>query len=144
MRVKPAVESEKRIRGFRWEDLLGVAIMVIPFLISVFFFHFVPGRRILFVQITHDESINIKPNLISMLCSVAFYASLMVRYEGIFRVRNGFEAFVSILRAVLNCWVIAALVTLIIPTEVISRGFAISDFFRNWESTMLLFALLFS
>ncbi len=28
LRIKPAAASEKRIGGFRWADLLGIAIML--------------------------------------------------------------------------------------------------------------------
>ena len=143
-KAKKVLLSEKKLMGFGLTDLLGIAIMVIPFIISILFNHIIPGKRIWFLQLSSDTITNIRPGLISALCAVIFYASLIVRYEGIFRMNNLFEAFVSIVRMFLNCWVIAAIVSLVVPTTIPDKSNFLSVFFDNPESTLLLLAIILS
>ena len=74
--------------GFRNTDLLGIAIMIIPFYISLMSFD-VTNRVIPFIPwITKTSKYNINPSLISAFLSAAFYISLIVRY-GIFKSPRG-------------------------------------------------------
>jgi len=143
-KIKAAMISENRILGFRVSDLLGILIMIIPLIITIRFQQEIPGKYFLFFQIQQGKTESIRPGLISMLIAVIFYLSLMVRYEGVFRKRNLFEVFVSIVRMTVNCWVIAALVTLVIP-ETGNQGSSLFAFlFSGNQSTILVIALLLS
>ena len=66
-RIKEAFLSDKLVFGFKISDLLGIVIMIIPFIISIRFNHIIPGKRFWFVSISSDKSINIRPGLISAL-----------------------------------------------------------------------------
>ena len=143
-KIKAVATSDKEVMGFRLNDLLGICMMVIPFLISVKFSHQGPGNYFLFIQTSPGVKSSIRPNLISSICALVFYASLVVRYTGIFRAGNLFEGFVSSVRAFLNCWVISALVSLAIPTNISSNGTPMTGFFSSPQSTLLIIALLLS
>ncbi len=143
-KAKSVLLSEKKCGGFWLSDLLGVVMMLIPFIISVLFNHIIPGKSIWFLQISSEKVINIRPGLVSGLCAAAFYAALIVRFPGIFRMNNLFEAIVSITRTFLNCWVIAAIVSLVIPTTIPKGTNMFSVFFNNPESTLLLFSIILS
>lgn len=144
-KVRNAVTMEKRILGYRISDLLGIAIMLIPFFISIFFNKENPAQGFLFFRKPATNT-NIQPSLIPTLCSVVFYAALVVRYEGIFKANNLFEAMVSSARAFLNCWVIAALIGIVFQksTTISANSSTWSVFFKNSGSTLLVFAILFS
>ena len=145
-KVKKAVTAENRVMGYRLSDLLGIIIMIIPFIISISFEQINPARSLLWIKIGKETITSIRPDLISTLCSVVFYASLIVRYEGIFKSNNLFEAFISTIRAFLNCWVFAALVKVVLQndTKVTEGSFTLFALLRNPETTMLVFAILLS
>ena len=141
--IKAAI-SEKTIFGFSIADLRGIIIMVIPFVISIRFNAVIPGKKFLFFQTTKSETYNIRPALISMILSAVFYASLVVRYEGIFRTKNLFDITVSIIRMFLNCWVIAAFISLVIPSKIPTDTSTFSVLFSSPETTMLVLAIFLS
>lgn len=144
-RVKGILTKKKTILGYRVSDLLGIAIMIIPFIISVTFEKWNP-IKFLFIYTGKHTKTSIQPGMISMLCSVVFYASLIVRHEGIFKAENLLDAIISTVRAFLNCWVLAALVVTVFQGD--AKAAANSDvlkvFFSNPASTFLLFAILLS
>ena len=142
--MKRALLSEKDLAGFGRSELLGIAIMIIPFMISILFQHIDPAKTFWFIPISSQKVTTIRPGLISTACAVAFYAALITRYSGVFRSRNLFEAIVSIVRAFLNCWVIAAIISIVIPTTVSESQSVIGVFFSNPESTLLIIAVLLS
>ncbi len=136
--------SEREILGFRLSDLLGVIIMIIPFLISILFKYTEEGISFWFIQLSSDKTTSIRPGLISAVCAVIFYASFITRYDGMFRAKNLFETLVSIVRAFLNCWVIASIISTVVPTTIPEKSSTLSVFFNNPESTLLLLAILLS
>ena len=81
--AKAVLLSEKRYGGFWLSELLGIAMMLIPFIISILFNHVIPGKSIWFLQVSSDKVINIRPGLVSAMCAAAFYAALIVRFPGI-------------------------------------------------------------
>ena len=143
-KTKSIFFSDDLFFGFRLSNLLGIVVMIIPFIISIRFNHIIPGRKIWFLQLIPDEVTTIRPGLVSALCAVVFYAALIVRYNGIFRANNLMETFVSIARAFLNCWVIAALISLVIPTNIPKNATIMSVLRDNPESTLLMFAIVLS
>ena len=145
--AKELLTSEKTIAGFRYSDFLGILLMIIPFTISIIFNDSVEeSHYFLFIQLSYSiRNINIHPNLLSTLCAVLFYASLIIRYEGVFRAKNLFEALVSILRTFLNCWVLSSLVSIsLFPASNSTGNLTIIGFLNNPQSTLLIIALLLS
>lgn len=131
--------SRKTIWGLYPADLLGIIIMIIPFYITFKEFTYTKG---LFLWVTTAEKTNIKPGLISSLCAVAFYVALMIRCQ-LFKIRATAEVLVSVIRTFLNCWVIASLMTMIVPKEEMTN-LSISSFLKYPQSTLLLAGILLS
>lgn len=125
--------------GFNPTDLLGIAIMLVPFYITFKEFSYVKG---LFLWVTTTVPKNIRPGLVSSLCAVAFYVALILRCQ-LFKVGTFAEGIVSTVRAFLNCWVIASLMTMIVPTETVS-SLTLSGFLKNNQSTFLLIGIVLS
>ena len=126
--------------GFRNTDLLGIAIMIIPVCISQMSFD-LTNRVIPFIPwITKTSKYNINPSLISAFLSAAFYISLIVRY-GIFKRNTIMEAIISSIRTFLNCWCIAALLSIVITHG--NSLYSVHRFELN-TSSILLFAVIFS
>lgn len=126
----------RTIWGFHPTDLLGILIMIIPFCISLKEFSYVKGT-FLWWNITGSETI--QPGMVSALCAVVFYIALILRCQ-LFKVGTFAEGFVSVIRAFLNCWVIASLMTMIVPT----KGISVINFLKNWQSTLLLLGIVLS
>ncbi len=84
----------------------------------------------------------IRPGMVSAMCSVAFYIALILRCQ-LFKVGTFAEGLISAVRAFLNCWVIASLMTMIVPTETVS-SLTLSGFLKNNQSTLLLIGIVFS
>ena len=104
---------DKTIWGFHPTDLLGILIMIIPFCISFKEFSYVKGT-FLWWSITGSETV--QPGMVSALCAVVFYVALILRCQ-LFKIGTFAEGFVSVIRTFLNCWVIASLMTIILPTK---------------------------
>ena len=132
-------ENRNTLFGFRHTDLLGIAIMIIPFYISLMNFD-VTNRVIPFIPwITKTSKYNINPSLISAFLSAAFYISLIVRY-GIFKRNTITEAIISSIRTFLNCWCIAALLSIVVNHDNSDCSFHI---FKLNTNTILLLAVVF-
>lgn len=129
----------KVILGFHPTDLLGILIMIIPFYITFKEFTYVKG---LFLWVTTTVPKTIKPGMVSALCAVAFYVALILRCQ-LFRIGTFVEGLVSTIRAFLNCWVIASLMTMIVPTESVS-SLSLSGFLKNNQSLFLLVGIIMS
>ncbi len=131
----------KTLFGFRLTDLLGIIIMIIPFYISMMSFDSTK-RVIPFIPwLTKTVQKDINPDLITAFLSVAFYGALIIRY-GIFRRDNFAQAAISSIRFFLNCWVIAALISVVID----NGGKENSSFgiFQFNTCTLLLAAVIFT
>lgn len=125
--------------GFHPTDLLGILIMIVPFYITFKEFSYVKG---LFLWVTTTVPKTIRPGLVSALCAVVFYVALILRCQ-LFRAETLAEGLVSAIRAFLNCWVIASLMTMIVPTETVS-SLTLSGFLKNNQSTFLLIGIVLS
>ena len=143
-KISSALTSEKDIMGFRLPDLVGIAIMIIPFIISIQFNHIDPAKTIWFIQITAEKETNIRPGLISALLAAIFYASLIVRYPGIFTTQNLIEVIISSVRAFLNCWCIAALISTVVTMDIPKNGSTLGMLFQHPGSFLLMLAILLS
>ena len=139
MKNRDYARQSKTIWGFHPTDLLGIIIMVVPFYITFKEFSYVKG---LFLWVTTTVPKTIRPGLVSALCAVAFYVALILRCQ-LFKVGTLAEGIVSTIRAFLNCWVIASLMTMIVPTETIS-SLTLSGFLKNNQSTFLLIGIVLS
>lgn len=144
MKDQRILTSEKPVFGFHPVDLLGIVITIIPFWIT--FMHFdVPQEVKKLIFFKSEEIVSkqiIKPGTVSALCSVAFYCALLVRFR-LFKSDNLLQGVISAIRTFLDCWVVAALLTLVVPTEKIS-GLSLSAFLQNHQTMLLLLAILLS
>ena len=136
------VLTQKRtLFGFKISDLLGIAIMVIPFIISILSFD-AKARIIPFIPwITHTVKRNINPNYITAFCAAGFYCALIVRY-GFFKKETLIEAIISSIRAFLDIWVLASLISSVITTGD-NKAVSLSVFQFN-TCTILLLAVILS
>lgn len=139
------VTAKKTFWGFKPADLLGIIIMIIPFYISFRPFPVtVESYKKIFLfigkHVTENQNVKITPNMVSMLCSVAFYCALIARL-GLFKTGTLSEGAISAVRTFLNCWVIAALFVMIVPTDKV-RGMTWSAFLQNNESLFLLLGVI--
>ena len=139
--------SKKTILGLKPVDMLGILIMIIPFVISFRSFTATEEQiKHIFLFLRNIEittkRVNIKPNMVSMLCSVAFYGALLTRFA-LFKTETLFEGIVSSLRTFLNCWVFASLFSMIVPENNIKQ-LTFHAFLQNHESKFLLMGILFS
>lgn len=130
--------TEKTILGFRPADLLGIVIMIVPFLIS-YQFHVIKEITILGFTIK-SENINIWPNFITGAFAVSFYAALIIRYS-IFKSNNLVQSLISAIRSFLDCWVLAALLSLVLPTND-WKSISFTPFSPNTQVLFLLFAIV--
>ncbi len=126
---------DKTIWGFHPTDLLGILIMIIPFCISFGEFSYI--RKFLIVEITSSK--NMQPNMISSLCAVIVYTALILRCQ-LFKIGSFSEGLVSTIRTFLNCWVIASLMTIILPTKTEE----LINFLHNQQSTFLILGIVLS
>ena len=134
-----AYSRTKTILGFHPTDLLGIFLMLVPFYITFKEFSYQEG---LFLWVTKTVPKNIQPGMVSALCAVAFYVALILRCQ-LFKISTFAEGVVSTVRAFLNCWVIASLMTMIVPTETVN-SLTISGFLKNNQSTFLLIGIVLS
>ena len=150
-RVGDVLTKKKTVFGFHVADLIGIALMLIPCLISsggAFNLNFsATVSRISFlpewVPFNQKEiAVTITPDIPRVLIAVAFYyGALIVRY-GIFKKDTLIEVVISSVRIFLNCWGLAALLGIVLTTNR-NETFSMGIFSIN-TSTLLLFALLFS
>ena len=139
-KVRHVLTAERTSLGFKPADLLGIALMVIPVIISTKSFD-TSTRLISFLPWPLKKgTTGIMPDITCGLCAAAFYLALIVRYN-IFPKRNLAEALLSTIRAILNCWAIAALISPIISSE--SKELTILLFKFN-SLTLLLMAVILS
>ena len=136
--------SEKPVFGFKPADLLGLVIMIIPFIITLMPFN-VPQEVKKLIFFKSEEIVSkriLVPGMVSALCAVAFYSAVLVRFK-LFQSENLFQGIISAIRTFLNCWVIAALLTMVVPTERVS-GLSLSAFLQEHQTILLLLAILLS
>lgn len=137
------VKEEKGFSRFSTTDLLGIAIMIIPFIISIVFKHFKPNK-FLFITTKQGEIINVQPNMVTSIFAVLFYAALIARYN-IFRAANMAEGLISSARAFLNCWVLSSLLSLAIPSKIFDDNSIFSLLKQgNKEAFFFTFAVILS
>ncbi len=81
-KTKEILTSEnKSFFGFRLTDLMGIALMLIPVIISLVKFES-DERLIPFLSWpTYSGERGLMPDLTCGLCAVAFYLALVVRYD---------------------------------------------------------------
>lgn len=139
MKNRDYTRQSNTLWGFHPSDLLGIIIMVVPFYITFKEFSYVKG---LFLWVTTTVPKTIRPGLVSALCAVAFYVALILRCQ-LFKVGTLAEGIISSIRAFLNCWVIASLMTMIVPTETVS-SLTLSGFLKNNQSAFLLIGIVLS
>ena len=104
--------SEKPILGFHPADLMGIVIMIIPFVISTYKFEIT--QKILFIHWTKTSSLS--PYAITTLLAVIFYAAMIARFD-FFKTNNIAQALISSIRMFLDCWVFAALLSFVFPSQ---------------------------
>lgn len=104
--------SEKPMLGFHPADLMGIVIMIIPFVISTYKFEIT--QKILFFHWTKTSSIS--PYAITTLLAVIFYTAMIARFD-FFKTNNIAQALISSIRMFLDCWVFAALLSFIFPSQ---------------------------
>ena len=139
----PAEKNQNNgIRDFSAADLLGIAIMLIPFVISIAFEKHISKTFIIFK--TGKEAVNIHPNMITSIFAVAFYAALLARYN-IFRAGNIFEGIISSVRTFLNCWVLSSLISIALPAKEINTNTnTLKTLLQNKEVTFFVLAVILS
>lgn len=99
-------------------EILGLLIMIIPFIISIKFNR--PGSRFLFKQL--KAPLDIQPDLVSSMFAVAFYAGMIARY-GIFKRDTIVDVIITAIRTFMNIWVLSSLVVLAIGHAVTGNIF---------------------
>lgn len=138
-----AISAKKTILGFKPGEVLGILLIIIPFFISFKTFTTTEQVRVaIFFRKTTTETNSLMPGLVSAFSSVAFYCALLVRFK-LFKSNNLGEGIASAIQTFLNCWVVAALLTMIVPTEEI-KGLSLSAFLQNQQTMLLLLAILLS
>lgn len=139
------MNEEKNHMGFRTTDLMGIAIMIIPFIISIVYKDYKGPEKFLFFTTKQGEIINIRPNMVTSIFAVLFYAALITRYN-IFRAATMTEGLISSVRAFMNCWVLSSLISLAIPSKILDNNSNLFSLFRqgNKEAFFFTFAVLLS
>lgn len=132
--------TEKEILGFRPADLLGILIMIIPFVISYAWYKEIPIKFLGIIDIKKTENVNIWPNAVTAAFAVAFYTALIVRYN-IFKSNNLIQGFISAIRTFLDCWVLASLLSIVLPTKAVN-SISFVNFFQNTQTLLLVFAVV--
>ena len=132
--------TEKDILGFKPADLLGIVIMIIPFFISYAWYAEIPIKILGIIDIKKTENINIWPNAVTAAFSVLFYAALIVRYN-IFKSNNLIQGIISSIRTFLDCWVLASLLSIVLPTKEIN-SISFVGIFQNVQTLLLVFAVV--
>ena len=146
-KINDVLTTKKTVFGFHVADLLGIALMVIPCLISLMHFpwfekavSWLPGW-VPFNQREVQKQV-LLPNMgTGLLATIFYYGAFIARYD-IFKTENIIETLVSSVRTLLNCWGMASLFAAIITTDM-QETFSIGIFDINTYS-LLLFAFIFS
>lgn len=144
MKKDGVLTSEKPIFGFKAADLLGLVVMIVPFVITIMPFD-VPQEVKKLIFFKSEEVVSkriLMPGIVSALCSAVFYGALIARFK-LFISDNLLQGIISAIRTFLNCWVIAALLTMVVPTEKVS-GLSVTAFLQNHQTVLLLLAILLS
>ena len=131
MKKDGILTSEKPILGFRSADLLGILIMIIPFVISIKWH----GETTIWFR---TKEVSILPHGIPAFLAVVFYTALIVRFN-FFKASNLAQALVSAVRTFLNCWVLASFLTIAIPKQ---DNNGIIDFLKDPQGTIVFFAIV--
>ena len=140
--------SQKTILGLEPIDFLGILIMLIPFLISFKSFTYSeigPKFEWWFIRLgrtTTDTKVNLNPGLVSALCAVAFYFPLIIRLD-LFKADALLDGILSVVRTFLNCFVIAALLSIIVTTQHIDKP-TFEAFFQNHQTGFLFMGIVLS
>lgn len=138
------MNRNNEFRNFNASDLLGISIMIIPFMISIVFNDYLPPEKFLFFTTKKGEPINIHPNMITSIFAVSFYAALIARYN-IFRAGNIVEGIISSVRTFLNCWVLSSLLSIALPAKEISTNSnTLTTLLNNSEVTFFILAVILS
>lgn len=116
--LRETLTSSKRFYGFKYTDLFGIALMIIPFILSFSKYSYLkPIISIGNLAIGQKEIVlDIKPRYVSALLAVLLYGSFILRYD-FFRKDTLLEGIISSIRTLLNVWVIAAIIMTIMPTK---------------------------
>lgn len=139
--------KNKTVFGLKPIDLLGILIMIIPFFISFKSFTLIetgPKFEWWFIRLgktTNSTQIDIKPGLVSAMCTVSFYFALIVRFD-LFKADTLLEGIISAIRTFLNCYVVAALLSIIITTHHIDKP-SFEALFQNYQTVFLLMEYCF-
>ena len=139
-KVHSAMTSEKTVLGFRPADLLGILIMIIPCAISYCWQEEIPIKILGFIDTKKTETVNIWPNMVTAIFAVAFYAALIIRYD-FFKSNNLGQAIISSIRTFLDCWVLASLLSIVIPTKEANSSIFV-NMFQSTQLLSLLFAVI--
>ncbi len=132
--LQQAIADEKTLWGLRYSEFLGVLIMLIPVIISIIDFPTKSSWNIF------KGTTSLTPDITCAIFAAAFYFALIVRFP-IFLNRNLGESVISSIRAFLNCWATAALISPIASAgnkEVTILMFSFNSF------TLLLIAVIFT
>ena len=145
-KITDVLTTKKTVFGFHVADLLGIALMIIPCLISCYSFS-TTAPRIAFlpkwIPFNRQEvEVHVTPDISRALIAVAFYYGALIARYGIFKKDNLMEALISSVRTFLNCWGLAALLGIVLTTNS-NETFSLGIFSINTAS-LLLFAVLFS
>lgn len=120
MESKGRITGKKTICGYSIADLIGIAIMIGPFLISTLWKHHtsILGKELPFLGelpiVGSHFSYDIMPNMAMALVACVFFIALVVRYD-FFRKDGIVDIIVSIVRAFLDIWVLAAFLSALFP-----------------------------
>ena len=139
-KAREVLTTENTLLGLRPADLLGIIIMIIPFFISYAWHKEIPIKFLGLFPTGNTNDLNIWPNVITATIAVLFYFALILRYD-FFKANNLGQAIISAIRAFLDCWVLASLLSIIIPTVVV-KGENFTSLFENKQFLLLLFAVL--
>lgn len=102
------IMNKKTLLGYPISDILGILLMIVPFIISVAWND--DFKIFGFTIIEH----NIKPDMIMALFACAFYLALVVRY-GFFKKDTLADIIVSVIRAFLDIWVLSSFLMMCFP-----------------------------
>lgn len=114
----------KNNSGYTATDIIGIALMIIPFLISLFW------RGVKYHLLFIPEDLDILPDLMSAFVICILFVGLSARYN-IFRKDTIKDIIISIIRAFLDIWVFSSLLSIVFPDS-------------EWQLVVLITSILFT
>lgn len=144
-KVKHVLTTNKTYFGYTTSEIFGILLMIIPAVLCI-----TMGKQFHWELFGYElpwgkgRNVTIRPEIYSMTIAVILYLGLILRFN-LFNNYNLMTSIISCIRTFLNCWVLAAMINVVVPTSNAKTKFLESLLLpENWRFILIVITAILS